>query len=235
MRKRLKLKDFDDKTKLLISVFTTAAVFVVCALIPLFVKVREEATPGLSYGERAAVFSAYWNDKDPNVKMRSVTSPGKSAENFSSGRAQQLLQECFIDRQELQLDTQGSEFFTLTYEDKTVNICRKWEQCQGDWRNWIDMCFDADSGEVYYLYISCECLKNSTLYRGLLSDEVDTEYVAGKLGEKSGYELLYLDWSGNSEDNGTALYMKGSDALRFRVSCIYYDATLIDIKICCDI
>ena len=111
---------------------------------------------------------------------------------------------------------------------------RKWVEWQGDWRNWLDVCFDADSGELYYLYLSSECLSSYSDYIGAVPAQFGAAYVAEILADEMDYELLYLDVPDDDANSIIASYLCGGSALRLRISCIYHESVLMDVKVCCE-
>ena len=225
-----------DKTQLILYSSLAAVMFLIAALVPLkFRGQAAEPVRELSPGERAAIFSVYWNTADSErAQLREDLTPDKEELAACTAKMEEIVSRCLLDRQDWQTETEGSEYFSLVSESGTVKVCRKWLQCQGDWRNWVDVCFDMDSGQIYYLYTSSECVANSARYTKALPKAPDAESVAGSFAESQGFELLYLDWTGEAADAAAAVYTSGASALRMSVSCIYYPATLIDVLIRCD-
>ena len=124
-------------------------VFLLSALLPLlFRKAPEEVLSPLNRSERAALFSAYWNGGDESIKE--PLTPSAETETRCRERMRQLTDICFQDEQDWTVESEGSEYFTLSGEGGEARLCRSWLQCQGDWRNWLDVCFDAESGELYF-------------------------------------------------------------------------------------
>ena len=213
-----------------------AVVFLVSALLPLGLRTDGEVdVPGMTVGERAAVFSAYWDEPDGSrVSMKNEGKLEPEVQKACEERMSVIMDSCRIDQQTGAAKKEGSEYFTLVSKAGDVNICRKWVEWQGDWRNWMDVCFDADSGELYYLYVSAECLSNYKSYTGALPAEFGAAYIAECLGKEMGYELLYLDVPEDNPNSMIASYHCGSSALRLRINCNYHESVLLDVLIKCE-
>lgn len=231
--KKLKI---NERTELIIFCTLAAVIFLIAALMPLRFQNEEALTTSeMSMGERAAIFSAYWNEPDGSrVSMESGGKLDESTRDACEARMAELLTRCTIDRENGAAKKEGSEYFVLTSKGGEVNVCRKWVEWQGDWRNWLDTCFDADSGELYYLYLSAECLSGYTNYVGALPAQFGAAYVAEMLADEMDYELLYLDVPDDEPNSIIASYNCGGSALRLCISCIYHETVLVDVKICCE-
>lgn len=225
----------NDKIKLIIYGSVAAAMFLLAALLPLaFRGGSVEAREPLSVGQRASIFSEYWwNEDSSNCQVERISDLGRTQREFCFERMEQVKELCFVDAQQGQIKSEGSEYISVTTEAGEIRLCRSWLECQGDWRNWIDVCFDIDSGDIYYFYISSECVSNPNKYSDAVPEPLDAERVAGYIADRRSYELMHLDWSGNASDSAMVIYNSAGSAVCMQISCIYYESTLIDLKICC--
>ena len=214
-----------------------AAVFLLAALLPLAFRAGggEVAESGeFDAGARAAVFSAYWNDSARGCTVRNMSGPEKKDIDKCTQRMSEIVDMCVIDLQRGSANSAGSEYISVTNdEEKTIRICRMWMEFQGDWNNWIDVCFDMDTGEVYYLYVSSKCISNAENYIDALPDGFNTQTAAEQIAHERGSELVKVVWSGKTGDTATAVYLDGGSAVCMELTCTYYQASLLDVKLCC--
>lgn len=223
-----------EKLRTIIAASLTAAILVAAALVPLAFRDRAETVEktGLDAGERAALFAEYWSGNG-DVKSERIEKPSKSSVEACEKLMDDFVEKYTLDEELSGSDTRGSEYTLISGENGDMRICRMWMQYKGDWQNWMDMCFDMDTGSVYYFYMSSECLFNGNRYLGKVEGGLDAAAVADKIAEELRLDLEYLDWSGKSEDAATAVYITNGRALRLSINCIYYESTLIDVKVCC--
>lgn len=223
----------NDKMKLMTFGSAAALCFLLAALMPLLFMNRGSAKESLSEGERAAIFAAYWGGEQESVTAERIDQPAKRDVESCEKRLGEIVDKCTFDLVPGETQSSGSEYLTLTSGEDEMRICRIWRQRQGDWRNWLDVCFDMDTGELYYLYLSSECLKNQSAYADVLPAELSASFVADYIDGMGGYELINLDWTGSANDEATAIYTVGGSAVVMKISCIYYKSTLVDIKLTC--
>ncbi len=230
MLKRLR-DELSEKTKLIVYVSITIAVFITACLLPLAFAGRGEDS-GLYFdnGRRAAMFLSYQNgSKDISSKV--LDSLSSADEKFCGNRFSQLKSLCRIDGKSGKTITEGKEYIILSDGDNSMRLCRMWLQDEGDWTNWMDVYFDADTGFVYYLYVSSICLSNGDNYLTALEDGFNTKTVAGLIAQHTGAALKHFSWSGNAEDSAYAVTSIGGDTVCWTVNCTYYPATMLDVKI----
>lgn len=222
----------NEKMKTILYVSVAGLMFLLAALMPL--RFRTSGQPGPdqpSMGVRSRIFAAYWTG-DAACTAEPIAEPQKEMQKRCNAEMEQITERCIIDKRLIDRQPLGSEYLRLETKEGAVNLCRMWLERQGDWRNWLDVCFDADSGEVYYLYLSCECVSNSKQYVTAAKKVPDTSSIAAAVSEESGWPQLYLAWSGDPAQPGKAIF--GADGgVCMDLSCIYYAGTLIDIKLCC--
>lgn len=228
-----------DKLRTIICASLTAAVLVAAMLLPLAFRTGGEQEPAGAFGfsQRAALFADYWSG-DGETEAEPIEKPAKRDVEACRLRMQELVERYTLDRRLEEAEPTGSTYVKVSGPSGELRLCRMWLQAQGDWQNWLDVCFDMDTGDVYYFYFSGECLFNGNDYLdglGLnrLGESLDPEYAASQLSRAIGYDLQYLDWSGQAADSARAVFTAEGSAVCYELKCIYYDATLVDVKICC--
>ena len=87
---------------------------------------------------------------------------------------------------------------------------------------------DADTGELYYFYLSRECLTNRKNYP--LTETPDAAQIAELLTAENGWTLRHL----TAEEDGSAVAVCSTPGgtVCFSITCRVYDA-LIDVKLAC--
>ena len=209
------------------------ALLIVALLLPLaFRAPREEKKAGktLTLDEKTALFADWWYDGgELDFEVEHVEPEENDAAGFCMERMEELTARCIDDRgfRMEEAEVTGEEYVDIESEVGTLRLCRMWLQARGDWQNWLDVCFDADTGLIYYLYLSRECQTNLNQYVLPAEERPTAESVAEGLAQKSEGELRRFLEDGSG---GTALIICGDGSLCYTVSCVYYDA-LIDIRI----
>lgn len=225
----------NERMKLIIYGGVTAAVFVVSALVPLLFRGGGSAGmqgTGLSEGDRAAVFAAYWNGAGEDCQVSRIGEPKKDELERCSARMDGISLLCLVDKGSGEVKSEGSEYVSVSRGEEEIRLCRMWLEVQGDWRSWLDVCFDMDTGDVYYFYLSADCLTDPGKYLTLIPDGMDSDRMAAYLSQERGYELLHLSHDG-LEDAVTAIYNAEGSAVCMSISCVCYKSAFIDVKFCC--
>lgn len=225
----------NDRMKLIIYGGVTAAVFVVCALVPLLFRGGEAAGPqstGLSAGDRAGIFAAYWNDVGEDWQVSRIGEPKKEELERCSARMDEISLRCLVDKSSGEVKSEGSEYVSVGRGEDEIRLCRMWLEVQDGWRSWLDVCFDMDTGDVYYFYLSADCLTNPEKYLTLIPDGMDADRIAAHLSQERGYELLHLSRD-SADEVLTAIYNAEGSAVCMSISCVCYKSAFIDVKICC--
>ena len=234
MKKLLeRLQAGGERTKLLLSIGAVVLVLIAAMLLPLAFRTApggEEPAAALTLEERTRMFADYWT-LGAEAAGFNVTKPDPVPRKMKETceTVMRTLIARSIDDQGLEdLTPTGSEYTVVTDgEGREIQLCRMWLEKRGDWQNWMDVCFDADSGELYYYYLSRECLTNRKLYE---RPDLDAEGIAASLAEDYGWTLRYL--AEEADGGAAALYSSAGGTLCYAISCRVYDA-LIDIKLCC--
>ena len=212
-----------------------AAGLIVALLLPLAFRASpEEKKPErktFALDERAALFAAWWyGGSDMEFEVTHIEPEENAAAAFCEERMEELVARCIDDRAFRMKDAEvfGEESVSIEGEAGTLRLCRMWLQARGDWQNWLDVCFDADTGLIYYLYLSRECQSNLDLYTLAPEERPTAGSVARGLARECDGELRrFLD---DGDSGGTALITCEDGSLCYTVGCVYYDA-LIDVRV----
>lgn len=209
------------------------ALLIVAMLLPLAFRAPagEPAAGKLTLDEKTAIFVDWWyDDGEMDVSVEHVESDEDDAAGFCEERMEELAARCIDDRgfRMEEAEVFGEERVDLRSEDGALRLCRMWIQARGDWQNWLDVCFDADTGMIYYLYLSRECQNDPDLYALAPEERPTAESVAKGLARASDGDLRrFLD---DGDSGGAALITCDDGSLCYTISCVYYDA-LIDIRV----
>lgn len=218
-----------EKTKAYVYIGTALLVLAISCLLPLAFS-NSAAVNEVSRGEKAAIFVKYVN-KDKSVRYKVNNKPTNAQLKFCESVFDDIVSMSISDSASRNTLNEGTEYITLSYKDDKLELCRMWLQDQGDWTNWLDVYFDAQTGEILYLYISRVCVYNNNKYINADMIVPDCKSIASSLSEESGYEIKLLNWSGKSEDTATAYTVLDGDALIWSINCIYHSSSIVDIKI----
>ncbi|MBE7017334.1 MAG: hypothetical protein E7420_04170 [Ruminococcaceae bacterium] len=228
-----KLKKFRDslseKTKKYVYVGTALIVFLAACFLPLAFSGRS----GINYentSENAVLFVKYINN-EKYVKSKINNKPSNSQVKFCNEIFDELLSSCILDKSSRKVLNEGCEFITVTYENETIELCRMWLQDQGDWTNWVDVYIDAETGFIYYMYVSGICVYNNSQYLNALETAPDCKSIASIVAAESGYNLELVNWSGKSEDTAKVFTRIGGESLVWNINCSYHPGSIIDIQI----
>ena len=235
MKKLLeRLRADGERSKLLFSVVGVVLAVIAAMLLPLAFRSEGAGAPDaaeMTLEERTRMFSDYWN-RGAEAAGLTVTKPDpvpRKMKDTCETVMHTLIARSIDDRGLDDLTPTGSEYTVVSDGGgRELHICRMWLEKRGDWQNWLDVCFDADTGELYYYYLSRECLTNRKLYQ---TEEIpDAKLIAEKLAEDNGWTLRYL--ADEADGAAAAVYSSPGGTLCYEISCRWYDA-LVDIKLCC--
>ncbi len=234
MKKLLeRLRADGERSKLLFSVIGVVLAVIAAMLLPLAFRSEGAGAPDaaeMTLEERTRMFSDYWNRGAEDAGL-TVTKPDpvpRKMKETCETVMRTLIARSIDDRGLDDLTPTGSEYTVISDgSGRELHICRMWLEKRGDWQNWLDVCFDADTGELYYYYLSRECLTNRKLYQ---TEEIpDAKLIAEKLAEDNGWTLRYL---ADETEGAAAVYSTSGGTVCYAISCRVYDA-LIDVKISC--
>ena len=219
-----------EKTRMLIYIVAACVVFLFSVLIPLAFRGDGPADPYFITGERAAMFAKY-NAKDAEIKYKVVKEPEKSMLKFCDSRFDQICSVAIIDSNVRKVITAGEEYINLSDGEKSMTICHMWLQDEGDWTNWIDVYMDAETGFVYYIYISGVCVNNFENYVNAIEEEFNAKTIASTIAKETQFDLKLVNWSGKAEDTAMAYTSSDGSAIVWNIYCSYYPGSLLDVKI----
>lgn len=222
---------FSEKTKLTIYIGAAVFVLLISALLPLAFR-GEIITDGIfDTGERSVMFSKYISG-DKSIRMKIDDKPTKAEVKYCEKVFDDMYERCILDNAVSKNITEGSEFITLSDGENSMRLCRMWMQNQGDWTNWLDIYIDAETGFVYYLYVSSICLDNGGSYYDAVDSGLSSRLIADRIASETGFGLKILNWSGNAEDKATAYTTLNGEAIIWDIYCSYYPSSMLDLKIC---
>ena len=234
---RLSLLWNDERGRLVLLSAVCGVLLLTALLLPLaFRAPAGEASPGPAASlsaaaeEKARLIVSYWyGDEEAKRRDFTVSTPPEDdvvMTSFCAETLRYLTDYCLDDQGLRDLSPSGIEYTTLTGAGGgRVTFCRAWIQAQGDWQNWLDVCFDAESGVVYYLYLNRECLTNFGRYSA--AERPDAAGYAGWLAGLAGGRLRYF-----SEEGGVAVVEVGGGTVCYHIDQTSYDA-LVDLRINC--
>ena len=222
-----------ERAKLLVSVLAVTLVILAAMLLPLAFRTAPngaEPKRELSLEERTQMFADYWS-QGAEAAGFTVTKPDpvpRQMRERCEAVMATLIARGINDRGLDDLSPTGSEYTVVTdAAGREISVCRMWLERRGDWQNWMDVCMDAVTGELYYYYLSRECLTNRKLYE---KSDADAERIASDLAGEYGWTLRYL--AEELDGAATAVYSSDGGTLCYEISCRVYDA-LVDIKLSC--
>ena len=235
MKKLLeRLRADSERTRLFASIALVAVAVITAMLLPLAFRsapAGEISADGLTLEQRCLLFADYWAAGGEG--SYTVTKPDpvpRTMRERCETVMRTVIARSIDDAGLTDFSPTGSEYTTVTDSaGRELRLCRMWLERRGDWQNWLDVCFDADTGELYYYYLSRECLTNRQNYPSP-SEGADATQIAEMLAADNGWTLRYIAREGDS--GATAIFGSGGGTLCYQISCRMYDS-LIDIKLTC--
>ncbi len=228
-----RLRADSDRTKLLISVCAVGCVIVAAMLLPLAFRSAPGDTPnesGASLERRTQMFADYWlrGAEESGFSVEKPDPVPRKMKETCETVMRTLIARCVDDQGLTAPAPTGSEYTVVSDgAGGELTLCRMWMERRGDWQNWLDVCMDAETGEIYYLYLSRECLTNRRNYPP--PEPTDAVQIAEQMASETGWTLRYA----SAEDGGgAAVFSSAGGTLCYEISCRIYDA-LIDVRISC--
>lgn len=225
----------NERSKFVFYTIAVGVLLVAAILVPLAFRSepKETETVPATLEEKALLFSNYWEHgpEECGLGVVKIENPSRTMKDSCETRMRTMMARAIDDQELSVLSPTGSEYITLTdSEGKTVDVCRMWIEAKGDWQNWMDVCFDADTGDLFYLYLSRECQANKSRYETAAENLPTADSLSVRLAEEFGWTLRFLlpvdDYS------RTAIYSTNSGTLGYDIVCKAYE-TLKDITIKC--
>ena len=224
---------WNDRTKMILAAGLTGSVLLFAILFPLAFRrtaPQNTAEGELRLEEKTELFVNYRNGETTGAEISAETleSPQKGMADFCDTRMQGLIAACIDDEKLENTIPTGSEYTVLSDGERSMTVCRMWFEQKGDWQNWLDVFFDAETGEIYYLYLSKECLAHQEAYD--LPVNIGSEDIQKMLADRLGGKLLYS--AEDASGDRTAIISTEDGAICYTIGCAAY-GNLADVKINC--
>jgi len=221
----------DDRRRLLFSSAVVGGLLILAALLPLCFRTEAAPeTPEADPAARMALFRDYWQQTEDDRIGEKTESFGPETDDFCLTQMEALIRDCIDDPGLEHPAPTGRELVRLQGADGTgLSLCRMWLEAAGDWKNWMDVCFDADSGAIYYFYLSRERLIRSEQDGD--AQDLTAETVAEKLAAHQGWSLYRL--TETADGAWDAVFGTGTGAACYRITVKAYD-NLIDVMLACE-
>ena len=216
------------RTKIISAVLILLVLFAACALLPLSFGGAsdsvQEAPPSIA--RSAELFARYWSDSGENYEISATETVSAQDESLCREYMQGIVSDAFIDEGEQEMVSEGIEFFVLRDEEIEIRLCRAWLETKGDWKNWIDVIFDMDTGFVYYYYFSSGILSGGEKYLYTEYSQMDSETIARRIANETGYALRFTKETTNA-------FIKDGEVFCVQILYTHARGSLIDITITC--
>lgn len=250
-----------SKKQIIIYSAVTLLVIIICAVLPLgFVSLeapKEENNEPLTLSQKADVFLTYWNeghgDGRGGYEYEELSRSDMTAESLAlcADIKNKLWDNFTVDDAVAGFEDQGETYFKMTDDEgREIRFYHVWYRWAGNWNNWFNLCADADTGTIYYFYVSSAFRENSVTKKetaivsntltGAAANNIavapytDSVEMANLWSRFCGYECASVIENGEYNDDGTpiytAIYIAEDEALRYNISCKYYPRSLLDIK-----
>lgn len=229
MKKLTEWLHLTERTKLIVNVAAAAALLLAAMLVPLAFRTEEPAVETTDAPRRAEIFQRYLAGDD-SVAVERIETPEAELTAACETRMHTLAARCIDDREAELGGPYSSEYTVLTDGETTLRIARMWLEQRGDWQNWLDVFFDADTGTVYRLYLSRERLSHAERYPATEESRPTVEYTAEMLAAELGGTVRSLRETGSNRAFVTIGAAQGSAF--YDIACVCYD-NLIDLTIDC--
>ncbi len=223
------------------AVFAAAAGFLLlCALLPLAFSgeekppdepgntVMSQPTPAVptyiptELNDRIRLFDTYF-DGDAGSIIKTELKAGEIEPAQTTANCQDVLEKLIavltIDQaEENNVNVSGINYYTLvdSRTGASIRVAEGFRDWYGDWKNWLRICIDMDTQDVYYVYLSSNCLYNFDRYNYI----IDANEIARGFGESMGWELTGSNDAGPTEDGKESLdvvYYNGGGYLAYRL------------------
>lgn len=230
MWKRL-TERLDERRQVILSACIAGGLLIFAAAFPLLFRtpVNRQTETDSAFGAAAQcdLFLDYWEHGIEGEGQVVPILPDGEMERFCRARMETLVNRWVDDQAFTYSAPTGESYTALSGAEGNLLLCRMWLQARGDWQNWVDACFNAETGQIYYLYVSRECLTNAEAYGGR---PLDAEAVARAVAEESG--LTLRRFRGDESAGDALLETKNGNIVCYDVRGVWYDA-LIDIRVIC--
>lgn len=241
MKKLFELLPFprDDRSRFLFSAGAAALLLIVALFLPLLFRAETADTApadAASAAERVLLFldcvrMESGEEPERPLRIEKLSEPETETAAFCETLMRTLAARCIQDDAVTYEAPSGSEYTVVTdASEKTLSLCRMWLESKGDWQNWLDVRFDADTGVIYYLYLSRECITNAERYSMPGEEDVTAETVASAVAVDTGWTLRTLQPAGDGST--LAVFSANGETVCYRIACRAF-GSLIDVRITC--
>jgi len=228
----------DDRSKLLFAAAAAGIMLAVALVLPLLFRapMPEPVASALTAEEKMLIFTdcvrmESGEEVERALKMEKLEAPESSTAVYCETMMRTLVARSIRDDAFSYEKPSGSEYVRVTDgEERELSLCRMWLESRGDWQNWLDVRFDAQTGMLYYYYLSRECLQNRENYAPDAEDTATAESVAEAMAVEAGWQLRWMETQ--PDGSAVALFSTQNGTASYRIACTVYD-TLIDIHISC--
>lgn len=143
---------------------------------------------------------------------------------------QEVLDEFSVDQGAEATEASGAQCVSICLNGGRIRVWHYYRQWRGDWRNWMEMYIDVDTGEVYYFYLSSGCENKTDAYTAMENTHSATELAAVWLKK---WGLTVEDITEEDDDGQTVLAHcdDGESSANYSVTWKYYPGSLLDFKI----
>lgn len=230
--------------KRLLGAVLTIAVLAVCALFPPMLARPQYGDGGTwvndpyySYptievntlADRALCYSMYTASELPYTKTGELEISERAADVL--GELSQLLRLDYGEKETLL--SSGVEYTLIEYGEngETMRLVEHYVEWLADWRNWMVIVMDADTGLPYHAYTSSEYLLDRRDYveAGELPDNL--EDLLARFGEITGLRLVDF-WEVDAAENLFAAELSdGESSICYDINFLYARASLVDVKL----
>ena len=169
--------------------------------------------------------------------VRKAAGTGDSLLDMSPAQTQELREAgesirklVSVDAGQMTVEAEGTQCLEVYSGTGTIQVWHYYIQWRGDWRNWLDLYMDADTREIYYLYVSSGCENKQEEYALFPADQVTTESVARTLLAEWGMTVAEIT-EGEDSQTVTALCRDETGSSTYQVSCSYYPGSLLDCRV----
>jgi hypothetical protein len=169
--------------------------------------------------------------------VRKAGGTGDSLLDMSAAQTQQLLdigasvrELVAVDQGEMYVEAEGTQCLEVYSSAGTIRVWHYYIQWRGDWRNWLDLYMDADTQEIYYLYVSSGCENRQEDYAKLPAEQVLPETLARTILEEWGMTVAEIQ-EGADAQTVSALCRDETGSSTYQVNCSYYPGSLLDCRV----
>jgi len=217
-----------ERTRVISAALILALLFAICAALPLAFSGSADAAADAppSIAKSVALFTSYWSGSEEGYETSALEDVAAQDEEFCKSHMQSLVSDAFIDEGVQELESEGMEFFSLWNEESEIRLCHAWLETVGDWKNWIEVLFDMDTGFVYYYYFSSGNLSNGENYSYTKYSQMDEGTIARRIAHETGYALRFANETTNA-------FIKEGEVFCVQILYTHARGSLIDIKITC--